>query len=243
MDSIYYLRAFRVTLLIQIVAFGAFVSGAFGCRRVDQEPKQGPVKGERAELVLSPLVAEAPPNLRLVIDSKMDRAMAVGGNRFPANIVRKMEVVTVDYVGFDGTWRFGQIVVHKDLATEVQAIFQEIRASGFPLKTVIPIAKFGWNDDASVAANNTSGFNYRTKIGAGWRSKTLSRHALGRAIDINPMLNPYVPRSGKGKEMYTPGQPGVLSASSPVVRAFKRRGWQWGGDWRGNKDYQHFEKP
>jgi hypothetical protein len=61
---------------------------------------------------------------------------------------------------------------------------------------------FNGDDDASMAANNTSGYNCRRASG----SARLSSHALGLAIDVNPLINPYVSRRGtapKGGEAGT----------------------------------------
>ena len=44
------------------------------------------------------------------------------------------------------------------------------------------------DDDRSMAANNTSGYNCRRVAG----SASWSEHAYGAAIDINPVQNPYV---------------------------------------------------
>jgi hypothetical protein len=32
----------------------------------------------------------------------------------------------------------------------------------------------------------------------------------------------------------------MITAASPVVRAFAAIGWPWGGNWQTAKDYQHF---
>jgi peptidoglycan LD-endopeptidase CwlK len=98
-----------------------------------------------------------------------------------------------------------------------------------------------------MMANNTSGFNYRMIAG----TERLSNHARGRAIDINPLLNPcirgdFVQPAGAA---YDPSRPGTLTTDSPVTQFLKARGWIWGGDWASGrdgkplKDYQHFEKP
>ena len=34
--------------------------------------------------------------------------------------------------------------------------------------------------------------------------------------------------------------PGMITAGSPVVAAFRAVGWTWGGGWRSPKDYMHF---
>ncbi len=153
-----------------------------------------------------------------------------------------MEVVAVRYVGFDGLEREGQIVVSRDLAQEVEQIFEEIRKAKFPIGKVVPVVRYGWDDHRSMADNNSSGFNYRGQVTASGQIRALSNHAYGRAIDINPNQNPYISKDGKATGVYDPIRPGTLTRDSAVVRTFLRRGWKWGGNWSGNKDYQHFEK-
>lgn len=190
-----------------------------------------------------PVVKEAPPNPPLIVDSRMTRAQALGKNKFPHHILDKMELVAVEYVGFDGLSRRGQIVVDKELAAEVRQIFLELKAIHYPIKQVVPVVRFQWDDAKSMRANNTSGFNYRGQVTPNGISKVLSKHAQGRAIDLNPWLNPYVSRNGKATSPYRPGEKGVLTRSSAATKIFLKRGWKWGGNWDGSKDYQHFEKP
>jgi poly-gamma-glutamate synthesis protein (capsule biosynthesis protein) len=106
---------------------------------------------------------------------------------------------------------------------------------------------YGGNDNRSMAADNTSGFNCRRVAG----SKVWSAHAYGAAIDINPVQNPdltgasVAPGAGRrfaatDRAAYAQAAPGVITADGPVVRAFARIGWEWGGDWSSGKDYQHF---
>jgi D-alanyl-D-alanine carboxypeptidase-like protein len=99
------------------------------------------------------------------------------------------------------------------------------------------------DDDRSMAANNTSGFNCRRVSG----SSSWSEHVVGRAIDLNPLRNPYVTRGGRVSP--PAGRPyvnrarraaGMIHANDLVVRAFAAAGWRWGGDWSGSRDYQHF---
>jgi peptidoglycan LD-endopeptidase CwlK len=184
-----------------------------------------------------------------IIDSKMTDAEAFEGldRRCPKDLRERQKVVAVTYRGFDGKVHRGQLVVDKELEKDVVEVFEIALKEKFPIGSVIPIshAKFRknekWDDDLSMAANNTSAFNYREVTGG----TSLSKHALGRAIDINPVQNPYV----KGKvtlppnAKYDPETPGTLTADHPVTKAFLARGWEWGGNWKSLKDYQHFEKP
>jgi hypothetical protein len=183
-----------------------------------------------------------------IVDSRMSEAEAFDGLAAdcPKEIRDRQVVVAVTYLGFDGKHHRGQLVVDRDLAADVSEVFQVALAAGFSVQSVIPIShpKFrgngAWSDDLSMAANNTSGFNYRNATGRA----TLSNHAYGRAIDLNPFTNPYV----KGDLMLPPGSrrdptlPGALTADHPVTKAFLARGWSWGGNWEDPKDYQHFEK-
>jgi poly-gamma-glutamate synthesis protein (capsule biosynthesis protein) len=111
------------------------------------------------------------------------------------------------------------------------------------------VDKYGGNDTASMAANNTSAFNCRPVEG----TTRLSAHASGLAIDINPVQNPWVkgnevdPVAGrpfdtvpKRQAAQNRGQPGIILGGGAAVATFKRNGWTWGGDWRSEKDYQHF---
>jgi peptidoglycan LD-endopeptidase CwlK len=184
-----------------------------------------------------------------IIDSKMtdDEAFEGLDRRCPKDLRERQKVVAVTYRGFDGKVHRGQIVVDKDLEKDVTEVFEVALKEKFPIQSVVPIAhaKFRkndkWDDDLSMAANNTSAFNYREITGG----TALSKHALGRAIDVNPLQNPYV----KGKltlppgAKYDPDAPGTLTAEHPVTKAFLARGWEWGGNWKSLKDYQHFEKP
>jgi D-alanyl-D-alanine carboxypeptidase len=154
--------------------------------------------------------------------------------------------VEVDYIGFDGQTHRGALIVHEDLATEVVAIFGQLVQLRYPIEKIRTVDKYpGADDELSMEDNNTSAYNCRDIPGTGrW-----SQHAVGRAIDLNPLLNPYIDRTGafqpKNAAPYLDRNrtdPGVLHAGDAVVRVFTDRGWRWGGDWRTPIDYQHFER-
>ena len=184
-----------------------------------------------------------------IVDSKMTADEAFDGldRRCPKELRDRQKIVAVLYWGFDKKVHRGQIIVDKELEKDVVEVFEIALKEKFPIQSMIPVSlpKFRkdglWNDDLSMAANNTSAFNYREVTGG----TTLSKHALGRAIDINPVQNPYI----KGKinlppeAKYDPKIPGTLTEDHPVTKAFLARGWDWGGNWKSLKDYQHFEKP
>jgi hypothetical protein len=154
-----------------------------------------------------------------------------------------LRLLSIEYLGFDGATHTGELVVHADVAADVQSVFAQLRAANYPIERMELVDVYGGNDDASTMANNTSGFNCRQITGGGrW-----SEHSYGRAIDINPVQNPYVYRDGRvldpNAQRYTDRslqEPGMIHAGDVVVSAFAAIGWGWGGNFSSIKDYQHF---
>lgn len=160
-----------------------------------------------------------------------------------------LRLVEVPYVGFDGFVHDGEVVVHEDVARDVVNVFAAMYRTGFPLQSVRLIDEFDGDDNRSMAANNSSGYNCRRVAG----SQAWSAHAYGRAIDINPVQNPYVL---DGRALPPASQPfvdvdrsaeaatdqGVITVDGPVARAFERIGWTWGADFD-EPDFQHFAAP
>ena len=176
------------------------------------------------------------------VESPLTPEEAMRGTRMPKALQGTIELVDVNYFGFDGAVHQGQIQVAAELAEEVRAIFSDLTDMRFPITRVVPVTRYGWSDSASIRDNNTSAFNYRLVITPGGGRGVLSRHAKGTAIDLNPFLNPMRDASGHGPRLHDPSVPGTIYEGSPVIEAFRRRGWIWGGDWANGRDYQHFEK-
>lgn len=153
-----------------------------------------------------------------------------------------LRALDVSHWGYDGAVHVGRIIVAAAHADRMVAVFRDIYTARFPIQSIIPVDAFGADDQASMRANNTSGFNCRTVAG----TNTLSQHGRGLAIDVNPLVNPYV----KGGTVDPPeGAPyadrsvtaqGMIRAGDAVVQAFARQGWSWGGYWSSGPDYQHF---
>lgn len=155
-------------------------------------------------------------------------------------------VVDVHHHGVDGATHQGALVVHQDIGAHVARVFDHLYAQGFVVEQVHPIRQFAGDDDKSMAANNTSAFNCRKKVGL----DAYSTHSFGRAVDVNPLWNPYVrTKNGKQKVLPPAGKAfvertddvGRIRYPSDVTRIFSLFGFQWGGRWRSVKDYQHFE--
>lgn len=143
----------------------------------------------------------------------------------------------------DGGSAIGRIIVHESVANRLVAVFERLYLHRFPIERMQTVDVYGADDNASMAVNNTSGFNCRAVTGgAGW-----SRHAYGMAVDVNPRQNPYVsgstvlPPAGSDyldREQYDPS---MIRAGDVVVQAFEDAGWRWGGRWADPIDYQHFD--
>lgn len=178
----------------------------------------------------------------VVVDSAMTLEESLAGSKAPAEILGEQVLLNVEYLSFDGKIHRGQLVLRKDRVEEIRDAFAIMIRDGFPVEKCIPVVNYSWDDDASMADNNTSMFNYRNIAG----TKRLSRHSWGVAIDINPGQNPAVYPSGKVSPpgaTYKPQAPGTLTRESSVTRFFIEHGWTWGGNWTHVLDWQHFEKP
>ena len=157
---------------------------------------------------------------------------------------RELRQVRVAHWGFDGVRRVGVLVVHRDAVPAVVVVFRRLYRERFPLRRVRPMDAYGGDDDASMAADNTSAFNCRASVAPGPRRWSV--HAYGKAIDVNPVENPYLsggrilPPAGRAYLDRGRYRRGMAVEGGALVRAFTSVGWGWGGRWEGSRDYQHF---
>ena len=163
---------------------------------------------------------------------------------------KNLRYLTMTYIDFTGKERTGEMIVHKAVAKEVTEIFKKLYKSGYPIRQMRLVSDFGGSDWKSIDADNTSAFNCRNATG----SHKWSKHSYGRAIDLNPLENPYISHSGyiahkasqkfrkRQHQHHSAADRAVLLQNDPAVQVFKAHGWTWGGDWKGVKDYQHFSK-
>ncbi|MEX1038862.1 MAG: M15 family metallopeptidase [Acidimicrobiia bacterium] len=153
-----------------------------------------------------------------------------------------LRIITMSHWNYAGSMSTGKLVVAAGLADQVVAIFRDLYDARFPIERMELVDKYNGDDNQSMAANNTSAFNCRLVTGG----STYSEHSYGRAIDINPVVNPYVkgstvlPPAGSAYVDRSLDAPGMIHAGDEVVQAFAARGWIWGGTWNSLKDYQHF---
>lgn len=160
-----------------------------------------------------------------------------------------LRYVHIIHYDFDGNLAEGELICHNFIAEDLLEIFYDLYASEYQIEKVTLIENYNGDDTASMADNNTSCFNYRMVDG----TKSLSRHALGLAVDINPLYNPYIRYDKKGGQTVSPVEgeayadrtvsfPYKIDPDDLCYRLFTEHGFTWGGNWNSSKDYQHFQK-
>jgi poly-gamma-glutamate synthesis protein (capsule biosynthesis protein) len=154
-----------------------------------------------------------------------------------------LRVVRVTYWGFDRAAHAGRMVAHRWYADDLARVFRKLYEDRFPIRRMRLVDRYGADDMRSMRANNTSAFNCRWRAGVCCR---WSQHAYGRALDLDPVQNPYVwnggvsPPAGRAYLDRSDRRRGMVHRRDRVWWAFRAVGWEWGGDWTGEKDYQHF---
>ena len=154
-----------------------------------------------------------------------------------------LRLIRLTYWGFDKSAHRGKLVVHERWAKKVAVVFGKIYDARFPIRKMHLVDRYGADDMKSMKADNTSAFNcrYRNGVCCVW-----SQHAYGKAIDIDPVENPYVgpwgvsPPNGADYVKRKPLRKGMLSFHDRAWWAFHRIGWEWGGSWSWPIDYQHY---
>lgn len=161
-----------------------------------------------------------------------------------------LRYIRVLYYDFNGNRRYGELVSNKAISRDLVEIFQELYNQKYRIERIRLVDDYDADDDWSISENNTSCFNYRTVTG----KSTLSLHARGLAIDINPRYNPNVfydeagnvtgclPANGMDYTDRSLDFPHKIDENDLCVRLFKEHGFIWGGEWRREPDYMHFSR-
>ena len=158
--------------------------------------------------------------------------------------ISKLRLLELRHWGFDHDVHRGKLVVHRAEDKAILRVMERLFKRRFPIRKMALIDRYDASDHRSMNDDNTSAFNCRFVAG----TSRWSNHAYGRAIDVNPIENPYVsgshvsPPAGKPFADRSRDAKGMIHDGDVVVRAFARKaGWEWGGDWSGGtRDYQHF---
>jgi D-alanyl-D-alanine carboxypeptidase len=185
------------------------------------------------------VVLQAPPFMHTVArvtPAQLPYSWHPGCPVAPAQLRR----LRVAYWGFDGRAHTGTLVVNADAVSELVHVFARLYAARFPIRRMRPIDAYRARDERSLEADNTAAFNCRYAVASGPRRWSV--HTFGRAIDVNPVENPYLEggRNGRGFLDRARLRPGMAVRGGFLVRAFAGVGWAWGGRWAGSPDYQHF---
>ncbi len=161
-----------------------------------------------------------------------------------------LRYIKLKYIGFDGKEHWGELIVNRAVVNDVVAIFRELYNIKYPIKQMRLVSDFKASDFASIEADNTSAFNCRKASG----SKNWSRHSFGKAIDINPIENPYIYLNGKTVHKKSikylnrkhiknrKNDKAIIIKGDEIIKIFKSKGWRWGGTFLEAKDTQHFHK-
>lgn len=158
--------------------------------------------------------------------------------------------VHIMHINFEGNSTEGELICNAYIAQDLVEIFYELYRNEYQLERVLLIDEYDGDDIASMEDNNTSCFNYRVVEG----SSSLSKHAYGLAIDVNPFYNPYITYNKDGSQKVSPAAaasyadrstsfPYKIDEEDLCYKLFVQHGFTWGGNWNSSKDYQHFQKP
>ncbi len=225
--------------VLALLATASLLTGCIrGCGT--SAPKPGPENpGE-----VSPA---APDSVFVSMSIPTEVEARMRGVSYPAHATIPLEdlrYLRLFYVNFEGNPQIGELVCNKRIADDLVDIFRELYKARYPIRSIRLIDDYGGKDEASMADDNTSCFNYRPKSGG----RSLSKHALGLAVDVNPLENPYVrgrtvlpaeavPYVDRGQTF-----PHKIDKNDLCYKLFRQHGFSWGGRWGRLKDYQHFEK-
>jgi hypothetical protein len=202
------------------------------------------VAAEQPDETAQPDDARAPYAATIVVIDGATRARMTYSWREGCPVpIEDLRLLTLPHWNEAGQSVSGELVVHADAADAMVESFRRLYEQRFPIARMELVDVYQADDQASMRANNTSAFNCREIDG---RPGTWSQHSFGRAVDVNPLVNPWV----RGSQVDPPEAaayadrsvrvPGGIYAGDDVVAAFAAVGWEWGGYWSGSKDYQHF---
>jgi len=161
--------------------------------------------------------------------------------------LKELRYLRLLHKDINGVERQGEMICNVCIAEALTDIFQKLYENNYPIEKIRLIDEYDADDEKSMHDNNSSCFNFRFIS----HTKTISKHGLGLAVDINPLYNPYIKRVD-GKLILEPSTaaqymdrtknfPYKIEKNSIICELFAAHGFEWGGDWEDRKDYQHFE--
>lgn len=163
--------------------------------------------------------------------------------------LEKLRYVHIWHYDFSGTPKEGELICNEYIAQDLVEIFYELYRNEYQLDKVLLADEYDGDADAAREDNNSFCF-YSTQAG---ENSTLSRHASGLALDINPCYNPLITYEEDGSRTITPASaadyadrtgsfPYKIDEDDLCYKLFVRHGFTWGGNRNSDKAYQHFQK-
>lgn len=163
----------------------------------------------------------------------------------PLSDLRYLHVM---HIGFDGEPHEGELICNASIAADLLDIFQKLYEAGYQIEKIRLVDEYNADDETSMRDNNSSCFNFRFIS----HTTKVSKHGLGLAVDINTLYNPYI-KTVDGKTYIEPATAGEyvdrakdfphkIDENDLCYKLFTQHGFEWGGNWKSVKDYQHFEK-
>ncbi|GAB7007086.1 M15 family metallopeptidase [Nocardioides sp. AN3] len=153
--------------------------------------------------------------------------------------------VRLRFWGFDAARHTGELLVNSSVAEQIVQVFGDLYRARFPIEEMRITTRAEQTAPPTGDGNDTGSFNCRPKAG---QKSGFSQHAYGLAVDVDPFQNPYengslvLPELASSYRDRSDVRPGMILPRGPVVRAFARIGWTWGGTWHSLKDLQHFSQ-
>ncbi len=164
----------------------------------------------------------------------------------PREDLRYLHVLHKDIYGKEHE---GEMIVNVHIAEDVLDILKELYENDYPIEKIRLVDEYDADDELSMEDNNSSCFNFRYVP----RTKKISKHGMGLAVDINTFYNPYITMvdgkqnvDPKGAEPFADREllfDYKIEKGDLCYNLFIAHGFEWGGEWKNSKDYQHFEIP
>lgn len=128
-----------------------------------------------------------------------------------------LTTISVPILDINGNKTTMKLTLHKSIATEMEAVFNDLVQAGFRVKP-----------------STTGMYNWR-------QNGIKSEHSLGLAIDINWDINPdYKPAPSNPSSVYSAESTDPLKVDDEIVRIFHDHGFYWGGCYSNRVDLMHF---
>ena len=195
--------------------------------------------------------AEPDPSASFYAEEISDEVFArMDGKSFSADCTLsrdELRYLHLLYKDIDGNTHEGEMVCNVAIADKLVDIFRQLYEASYPIESMSLVDDYDADDDASMAANNTSCFNFRFVTG----TKKISKHGYGMAVDLNPRYNPYIytrdgvqhiePENGVQYADRSNDFDYKIDKDDLAWKLFTQAGFTWGGSWKNSKDYQHFQ--